>query len=71
MILCVMRGPDSTSSARSNSRPSAISHAFQPDGCSSYFLVGHSVQAKVSKAIQLRSTCMILIEMSTLIYTVY
>ena len=32
--------------------PSAIFHAFQPDGCSSYLLVGHSVQAKVSKNYQ-------------------
>ena len=38
---------------RNNSRPSAIFRAFQSDGRSSYFLVGHSVQAKVSKAIQL------------------
>ena len=38
--------------AQNNSRPSAIFRAFQPDGRSSYFLVGHSVQAKVSKAIQ-------------------
>ena len=71
MILCVMRGPDSTSRAQSNSQPSAISYAFQPDGCSSYFLVGNSVQAKLSKAIQLWSTCMIWIEISTLIYTIY
>ena len=64
MILCVIRGPDSTSRAQKNSRPSAIFHAFQPDGCSLTitFLVGDSIQAKNSKAIQL--PCMVWIEIA-------
>ena len=45
---------------QNNSRLSAIFRAFQPDGRLSYFLVGHSVQAKSFKSYI--TTCMVWIE---------
>ena len=61
MILCVMRGPDSTSRAQSNSRPQAIK----------FFVHFNQMTAQATSFQSYTTTCMVWIEVSTLIYTVY